>query len=157
MLIILNRIFLKSGIPRRYFVQITASAVPEPALLFLLFQVSTAAKFLKNPKIAPSPLAQKRAFLKSKGLTEEQIEMACLQAGISSNEENMTSSSPSPSSPVAMKNYPLISSPNPQNSWLTKLRDLANLVLVLGGAAYGLHFLWQVKQIKELLYLLYIY
>ena len=107
---------------------------------------------MKNPKIAPSPLAQKRAFLKSKGLTEEQIEMACLQAGISSNEEKVTSSS----SPVVMKNYPLISSPNPQNSWLTKLRDLANLVLVLGGAAYGLHFLWQVKQIKDLLYLLYI-
>ena len=105
---------------------------------------------MKNPKIAPSPLAQKRAFLKSKGLTEEQIEMACLQAGISSNEENMVSSSPLPSSPVVMKNYPLISSPNPQNSWLTKLRDLANLVLVLGSAAYGLHFLWKVKQIKKL-------
>ena len=109
---------------------------------------------MKNPKIAPSPLAQKRAFLKSKGLTDAQIEMACHQAGISSNEENVASSQPSPSSsssPVVMKNYPLISSsPNPQNSWLTKLRDLANLVLVLGSAAYGLHFLWKVKQIKKL-------
>ena len=108
---------------------------------------------MKNPKIAPSPLAQKRAFLKSKGLTDAQIEMACHQAGISSNEENVASSSlpsPSSSSPVVMKNYPLISSPNPQNSWLTKLRDLANLVLVLGSAAYGLHFLWKVKQIKKL-------
>ena len=46
-----------------------------------------------------------------------------------------------------MKNYPLISS-NPQNSWLTKLRDLANLVLVLGSATYGLHFLWKVGTIK---------
>ena len=105
---------------------------------------------MKNPKIAPSPLAQKRAFLKSKGLTDAQIEMACHQAGISSNEENVASSQPSPSSsPVVMKNYPLISSsPNPQNSWLTKLRDLANLVLVLGSATYGLHFLWKVGTIK---------
>ena len=79
-----------SGIPRRDFVPITASAVPKPALL--LFQVSNAAKFLTNPKIAPSPLAQKRAFLKSKGLTDAQIEMACHQAGISSNEENVASS-----------------------------------------------------------------
>ena len=49
-----------------------------------IFQVETAAKFLKNPKIASSPLAQKRAFLKSKGLTEAQIESACQRAGISS-------------------------------------------------------------------------
>merc|ERR1712213_16130 len=41
-----------------------------------------------------------------------------------------------------MKNYPLIAT-NPQNSWLAKLRDFANFVLIMGSAAYGLHFLWR--------------
>ena len=61
-------------------------------------------------------------------------------------EENVAPGAIAAAVPV-MKNYPLISS-NPQNSWLTKLRDLANLVLVLGSATYGLHFLWKVGTIK---------
>ena len=108
-------------------------------------QVETAVKFLKNPKIAPSPLATKKAFLKSKGLSDAQIEEACRRSGVSTASEApsaMTSLSPS-SSPM-MKNYPLIAT-NPQNSWLTKLRDFANFVLIMGSAAYGLHFLWRVR------------
>ena len=47
------------------------------------FQMDTAVKFLKNPKIAPSPMSTKKAFLKSKGLTEDEINQACQTAGIS--------------------------------------------------------------------------
>ena len=44
-------------------------------------------KFLKNSKIAPSPLATKKAFLKSKGLSEDQINQACQIAGISEDDK----------------------------------------------------------------------
>ena len=84
--------------------------------------------------------------MKSKGLSDAQIEEACRRSGVSTALEapsEMTPLSPSSSSPM-MKNYPLIAT-NPQNSWLAKLRDFANFVLIMGSAAYGLHFLWRVR------------
>ena len=76
-------------------------------------------KFLQNPKLASSPLATKKAFLKSKGLSDEQIEEACVKSGIYAN--------PQTTSP----NFPLIVQ-NPATTWLVRLRDFANFVLICG-------------------------
>ena len=48
--------------------------------------MDTAVKFLQNPKIAPSSMATKRAFLKSKGLSDDEINQSCQKAGISTDD-----------------------------------------------------------------------
>ena len=48
--------------------------------------MDTAVKFLKNPKIAPSSMATKRAFLKSKGMSDDEINQACQLAGVSTDD-----------------------------------------------------------------------
>ncbi|CAL8280453.1 unnamed protein product [Boreogadus saida] len=43
--------------------------------------ITTAVKFLQNPKVRQSPLATRRVFLKKKGLTDEEVELAILRSG----------------------------------------------------------------------------
>jgi peroxin-14 len=44
-------------------------------------QVGTAVKFLQNPNVQKSSLANRQAFLKKKGLTDEEVQIACERAG----------------------------------------------------------------------------
>lgn len=43
-------------------------------------QINTAVKFLQNPNVQKSSLANRQAFLKKKGLTEEEVQIACERA-----------------------------------------------------------------------------
>ncbi|CAG9856758.1 unnamed protein product [Phyllotreta striolata] len=43
--------------------------------------VQTAIKFLENPNVMNTPLAQKQKFLQRKGLTDQEIQMACEKSG----------------------------------------------------------------------------
>lgn len=91
----------------------------------------TAVKFLKNPRLASSALSTKKAFLKSKGLSESEISRACQQAGLL--EEDVS----------RHETTSMLMRPNPQTSWLVTLRDYANVILVLSSATYALHYLWK--------------
>lgn len=103
----------------------------------LLYQkVENAVKFLINPRIAASPLSQKRDFLKTKGLTDVQIDEACAKAGINHNQEF-----PMPLTPGTTVG--LYQARN-RGNWLSSVKDLANLIVVFGGAAYGLAYVWKV-------------
>jgi hypothetical protein len=44
-------------------------------------QIVTAVKFLQNPNVQKSSLANQQAFLKRKGLTDEEVHIACERAG----------------------------------------------------------------------------
>lgn len=55
-----------------------------------IFQISTAASFLQNPNVARSSIVQKEQFLRSKGLTEQEIKLAFQQAGIFTKDPNNT-------------------------------------------------------------------
>jgi peroxin-14 len=101
-------------------------------------------KFLKNPKISKSPLFQRKAFLKSKGLTDDNIQLACDQAGILNHTDELKNAGQDSIVAINPPNYPIMTQ-TPHSSWLVKLRDFGNFVLVLGGAAYGVHYLWKVK------------
>lgn len=97
--------------------------------------IDTAVKFLQNPKLASSPLDQKKSFLKSKGLSEEEVATACQLAGI-----NNTQQTPVVQTPQQI--YPLMPLMN-NGGWIQKFRDFANFVVLISGAAYGLHYLWK--------------
>ena len=55
---------------------------------FCIFQIFTAVKFLQNPNVQKSSLAHRQAFLRKKGLTEEEIQIACNRAGAFQNHHN---------------------------------------------------------------------
>ncbi|XP_006751011.2 peroxisomal membrane protein PEX14 [Leptonychotes weddellii] len=48
--------------------------------------IATAMKFLQNSRVRQSPLATRRAFLKKKGLTDEEIDLAFQQSGTAADE-----------------------------------------------------------------------
>ncbi|NXQ24367.1 PEX14 protein, partial [Alaudala cheleensis] len=99
-------------------------------------QIVTAVKFLQNPRVRQSPIATRRAFLKKKGLTDEEIDLAFQQSGTSTEEPQ----SPAPSSqPVpAQPPVPVVYSP-PGSRW----RDYGALAIIMAGIAFGFHQLYK--------------
>merc|ERR1712117_9269 len=92
--------------------------------------VETASKFLQNASVVGSPEQVKRDFLLKKGLSESEIKAAFTQVGL-----------PQPSS---QPNYP----PAPVNqvsqiSFGSKLRDILNILLLIGGFSYGVRYIWK--------------
>lgn len=49
---------------------------------FILFQIDTAVLFLRGPQVQQTPLELRKQFLKKKGLTDNEIAIACDKAGI---------------------------------------------------------------------------
>ncbi|NXD42419.1 PEX14 protein, partial [Copsychus sechellarum] len=96
-------------------------------------QIVTAVKFLQNPRVRQSPLATRRAFLKKKGLTDEEIELALQQSGTSADEPQ----SPGAAVP-AQPPHPVLYSP-PGSRW----RDYGALAIIMAGIAFGFHQLYK--------------
>lgn len=53
-----------------------------------MFQIKTAVRFLQNSQVAKSPLAQSQKFLQKKGLTDQEIKIACERSGAYNNYYN---------------------------------------------------------------------
>jgi peroxin-14 len=69
-------------------------------------QVGTAVKFLQNPNVQKSSLTHQQAFLKKKGLTDEEVQIACERAGVIGRQS---------SNVVSIYRYPLIVVRSPLN------------------------------------------
>ncbi|XP_061592348.1 peroxisomal membrane protein PEX14 isoform X2 [Cololabis saira] len=102
--------------------------VPREAL------ITTAVKFLQNLKVRQSPLATRKAFLKKKGLTDEEVELAIQRSG--STEEVL------PLTPAGLPHPPyatqLVPAP-PSYRW----RDYGALTIIMVGIAFGFHQLYK--------------
>ncbi|NWR45258.1 PEX14 protein, partial [Regulus satrapa] len=99
-------------------------------------QIVTAVKFLQNPRVRQSPLASRRAFLKKKGLTDEEIDLAFQQSGTGTEEP--PSPAPSTQPLPAQPPQPLVYSP-PGSRW----RDYGALAIIMAGIAFGFHQLYK--------------
>ncbi|KAF0036400.1 hypothetical protein F2P81_011712 [Scophthalmus maximus] len=100
-------------------------------------QITTAVKFLQNPKVRQSPLATRKAFLKKKGLTDEEVELAIQRSG--STEEVL------PLSPVGSP-HPLHATqlaPIAHSSAGYRWRDYGALTVIMVGIAFGFHQLYK--------------
>jgi hypothetical protein len=104
-------------------------------------------------------MKQKRDFLLSKGLTDQEIAEACRRAGVP-NMDVATSSNPgNVVTPVMLSNPNNVLSTIPQYpvavhrepTLLQNFRDVLHLVVLLGGAAYGCYYLWKVRFSKLIL------
>ncbi|KAI5095638.1 peroxisomal membrane protein PEX14 [Silurus meridionalis] len=98
--------------------------------------IATAVKFLQNPKVRQSLLATRKAFLKKKGLTDEEVELAIQRSG--SVEALTLSSSGSPQIIHSPQLSPALYSP-PGYRW----RDYGALAIIMAGMAFGFHHLYR--------------
>ncbi|PSN47008.1 hypothetical protein C0J52_15331 [Blattella germanica] len=104
--------------------------------------ITTAVKFLQNPTVQKSSLAHRQAFLKRKGLTDEEVQIACERAGAFQsphNEGQLQTMLQSPAVPVS--SYPQYVVP-PPTLW-TRTRQILNTVAIIGGISYGLYLLYK--------------
>ncbi|XP_070696257.1 peroxisomal membrane protein PEX14 isoform X2 [Pempheris klunzingeri] len=99
--------------------------------------ITTAVKFLQNPKVRQSPLATRKAFLKKKGLTDAEVELAIQRSG--STEEVLPLSPVGPPHPLhATQLVPIPPSPTGYR-W----RDYGALTIIMVGIAFGFHQLYK--------------
>ena len=96
-------------------------------------KVVTAVKFLQNSKVVGSSLETKKSFLLNKGLTAKEIEAAFHRLSSTSVQYG--------SSPSELPSQMMI----PQNSFSSRLRDLLNILLLIGGFSYGARYIWKVS------------
>jgi len=96
--------------------------------------VITAVKFLENSKVQSSTEKMKRDFLTKKGLTEAEIDNAFSRVSQVVPLEQVK-----PIQYVASTQQQII----PQSSFGAKLRDLLNILLLIGGASYAARYLWK--------------
>ncbi|KAI1265341.1 hypothetical protein F5Y18DRAFT_386197 [Xylariaceae sp. FL1019] len=108
--------------------------------------VSSAVNFLQDPNVASSPLENKLSFLRSKNLTQEEIDAAFARTGAS---PPPASASPS-AGPVAQQQqyYPQYPQqppygwqPPPHEPPRRDWRDWFIMATAVGGVGYGLYFL----------------
>ncbi|KAJ8257621.1 hypothetical protein GJAV_G00187780 [Gymnothorax javanicus] len=99
--------------------------------------IATAVKFLQNPKVRQSPLATRKAFLKKKGLTDEEVELALQRSGCA--EEPLT---PAPGGPSHMLVPPQLA-PAPYSAPGYRWRDYGTLAVVMTGIGFGIHQLYR--------------
>ena len=102
-------------------------------------QVATAVRFLENDRVRASTEDMKRKFLLKKGLNESEIREAFArvkpQQEISQHQTAVHSLQAGGQQPVLAVT---------QSSFSTRVRDLLNLLLLIGGASYGIRYLWKV-------------
>ena len=113
--------------------------VSPPAATAPYPQVTTAVTFLENDRVRSSTEEMKRKFLEKKGLTEAEIAEAFGRVSVAR---------PPPAlHPATLANQAtLVSRP----SMASRVRDLLNLLLLIGGASYGLRYLWKVGSRREI-------
>ncbi|XP_062046410.1 peroxisomal membrane protein PEX14 isoform X2 [Lepus europaeus] len=100
--------------------------------------IATAVKFLQNSRVRQSPLATRRAFLKKKGLTDEEIDLAFQQSGTAAEEPSSlgpaTHVVPVQPPPPAVQPYSPVGS---------RWRDYGALAIIMAGIAFGFHQLYK--------------
>ncbi|KAI1387433.1 peroxisomal membrane anchor protein conserved region-domain-containing protein [Hypoxylon trugodes] len=111
--------------------------------------VTSAVSFLQDPNVASAPTENKLSFLRSKHLTQEEIDVAFARSGTPSGSVATSPRSPRPSSPVQHQPYYGQSQYQtqpygwqapppepPKRDW----RDWFIMATVMGGVGYGLYF-----------------
>merc|ERR1712051_622026 len=99
--------------------------------------VATAVRFLENDRVRTSTDDMKRQFLLKKGLNEGEIREAFARVKPAVQQ-------PQQAVPVPLQvggGHPVITVS--QSSFSSRIRDLLNLLLLIGGASYGIRYLWK--------------
>lgn len=112
--------------------------------------VNTAVKFLQNQNVQKSSLAHRQAFLRRKGLTDEEVQAACERAGAFENSSNNGQLQTMFQHPPVPPSQHLVAHTLPPTRW-TRFRETANTIAIIGGITYGLYLLYK-KYIEPFLF-----
>ncbi|XP_035910068.1 peroxisomal membrane protein PEX14 isoform X2 [Anopheles stephensi] len=137
-----------------------ATAVPPP-LPPREHLIVTAVKFLNNPNVVRSAITKKQAFLRSKGLSEDEIQIACERAGvfttnaaaiptqtvISMGVESSGVGGGSGGGSFTKPGYQI----QPRPNFLTRMKDMLSSVALLSGLMYGVYLFYK-KFLEPLLF-----
>ncbi|XP_063698151.1 peroxisomal membrane protein PEX14 [Culicoides brevitarsis] len=111
--------------------------------------IITAVNFLTNPNVKRCTLSQKQKFLRNKGLTDKEIEVASVRAGIflpnnnnNSNNNNETQQSSSHTI-INMDRHSLIVQPPNAVSTFTKIKSLFGSLALVSSLMYGVYYVIQ--------------
>jgi len=99
--------------------------------------INTAVQFLQNNNVQRNPLSQKQKFLRSKGLTEEEIQIACERAGVFSHDPNSTVISMGISTPTTQY---VVQQPM---STLQRIREILNSTALIAGFTYAIYLFYK--------------
>lgn len=96
--------------------------------------ITTAVSFLQNTKVRHTTLIQKQQFLRSKGLTAHEIQLACERAGVFSQDPNNPNTVINIGSQLAVL---------PQQTVFGRLREILHTSAVFSGLIYGIYLFWR--------------
>lgn len=101
--------------------------------------ISTAVHFLQNPKVQNVPIIQKRAFLRKKGLTDEEIDLAMSFVGSAA-----VKAMPNSQNLLALRSsYPgAVDIYRPPSLW-HRWRDVCSSAMVIGATCYGFYYFFK--------------
>ncbi|KAF5272184.1 hypothetical protein FQA39_LY01266 [Lamprigera yunnana] len=107
--------------------------------------IQTAVKFLQNPNVVNTPLAQKQKFLQRKGLTDKEIQLACEHADAYSSHDQ-----PPPALPIPIQsNY--YNSQIPVISPFQKFKEIVHNLAIISTVAYAIYMFYK-KFIRPFLF-----
>jgi peroxin-14 len=84
-----------------------------------------------------SPISQKQKFLRSKGLNEQEIQIACEQAGVFTQ-------APAHQNVVSMGSYPKNYILAPKQNIFAKIREILHSMALVSGAIYAVYWFYKV-------------
>lgn len=113
--------------------------------------ITTAIKFLNNPNVLRSAVGQKQSFLRSKGLTEDEIQLACERAGVFSRDPTTHQNQTVISMGVGASGVPKTSYVVQPQSWFGRAKEVLNSVAVISGLMYGVYMFYK-KFIEPLIF-----
>uniref|UniRef100_A0A6P7FEX8 Peroxisomal membrane protein PEX14 n=1 Tax=Diabrotica virgifera virgifera TaxID=50390 RepID=A0A6P7FEX8_DIAVI len=116
----------------------TAVDVPAETSAVREDMVQTAIKFLENPNVVNTPLAQKQKFLQRKGLTDREIQLACEKAGAYVLHEQQNRLPPPLPQPSAISRYPMYGQPM-QLTLFDRIREVVHNIALFSIVAYVIH------------------
>lgn len=103
--------------------------------------ISTAVKFLQNPRVATRPKSEKESFLQRKGLNHAEIAAAFEAAG-TSEEKDGTRGHYSSVKVAQLHEYSHALAPVATSKW-GFFKEIMNAMILIAGAAYSLHYLYR--------------
>lgn len=95
--------------------------------------------FLNNPKVSHSTLIQKRNFLASKGLTDEEIQRAFERVGIFNKMTDDGGDAGETRITIPPTSY------KHQMTTFEKIKDIVSSAALISGIAYGIYMFYKVS------------
>lgn len=99
--------------------------------------------FLQNAKVRHTTLLQKQQFLRSKGLTSTEIQMACERAGVFTQDPNGQPTVINMGINATQTHAQLALQPTRQTT-LGRIKEVLHSMALLGGVAYAIYMFWKV-------------